>query len=112
MTTTNAPLEPVEIRAPIGADTTEILWSDGSATRVSNELLRGYCPCAGCQGHSSSIAFKHGGNSEIDGISEVGNYAICIRWGDGHDSGIYTWDYLRRLGAHTEALGRDGSLRR
>jgi DUF971 family protein len=103
---------PAEIRAPRGSDRTEVLWADGTSTVITNELLRGYCPCAGCQGHSSTIAFRPGGNPEIDDISEVGNYAICFRWGDGHDSGIYTWEYLRRLGAHADRSGRDGSIAR
>lgn len=101
-----------EVRAPRGADVTEVLWSDGSVTRVANEFLRGYCPCAGCQGHSGTIAFRAGGNAEIDDIVEVGNYALCFRWGDGHDSGIYTWEYLRRLGAHAAQSGREGVLPR
>jgi DUF971 family protein len=112
MTNASTPVEPVEVRAPRGAETTEIHWSDGTVTVLSNELMRGYCPCAGCQGHSSTIAYRHGGNPEIDSISEVGNYALCFRWGDGHDSGIYTWDYLRRLGQHVEQSGRDGVMRR
>jgi DUF971 family protein len=102
----------VEVRAPRGADATEVQWSDGSVTRVPNELLRGYCPCAGCQGHTSTIRYQPGGNSEIDDISEVGNYALCFRWADGHDSGIYTWDYLRRLGDHAARAGREGSIAR
>jgi DUF971 family protein len=110
--TTAESIEPIEVRAPIGADKTEILWSDGSSTTISNEILRGYCPCAGCQGHSSTIAFRRGGNSEIESINEVGNYALCFRWGDGHDSGIHTWDYLRRLGQHAQDSGQDGTLRR
>jgi DUF971 family protein len=105
-------VEPVELRAPIGADTTEIRWSDGTVTTLANELLRGYCPCAGCQGHSGTIVFRPGGNCEIEGIVEVGNYAISFRWGDGHDSGIYTWDYLRRLGEHAARAGREGAIAR
>lgn len=112
MTANNTAIEPTEVRAPIGADTTEILWSDGTSTKLPNELLRGYCPCAGCQGHSSTIAFRRGGNCEIESINEVGNYALCFRWGDGHDSGIYTWEYLRRLGQHAAHSGEDGTLRR
>ena len=88
---------PVTMRAPRGGDTVEIDWADGHTSRYPNELLRGYCPCAGCQGHTGSIGFIPGGNSVIDTIEEIGNYGIGFGWGDGHNSGIYSYVYLRGL---------------
>lgn len=88
---------PVTVRAPVGADTFEIDWADGAVGRIPNALLRGYCPCATCQGHSGEIKFVPGHNSVIDGIEEVGAYALQLTWGDGHNSGIYTFRYLRAL---------------
>jgi DUF971 family protein len=88
---------PEEIRAPVGASEMVIVWSDGTQSTLSNEALRGFCPCAGCQGHSGGIHFRRGGNSVLEGIAEVGNYALSLRWGDGHDSGIYSFEYLLRL---------------
>ncbi|MEZ4390833.1 MAG: DUF971 domain-containing protein [Polyangiales bacterium] len=89
---------PTAVRAPVGAAVFEIDWADGVTGAIPNELLRAYCPCAGCQGHTGTIRYLAGGNSVIEGIEEVGAYALGITWGDGHASGIYTFRYLRRLG--------------
>ncbi len=87
----------LQVRSPVGGDTTEIDWADGHKGVLPNAMLRAYCPCAGCQGHSGEIRFIPGGNSVIDAIEEVGSYALQFTWGDGHASGIYTFRYLRRL---------------
>ena len=91
--------KPVAIRSPRGAQTTEIDWADGHKGIYPHELLRGYCPCAGCQGHSGEIHFietsEH--QREIDDFETVGGYALAIKWFDGHASGIYSFQYLRRL---------------
>ncbi|MDQ3031312.1 MAG: DUF971 domain-containing protein [Myxococcota bacterium] len=94
--------EPVELRAPSGARVMEIEWSDGVTTRHPHALLRGFCPCAHCQGHQGPIEWAgdlEGSALEIGAIEEVGNYAVRIAWGDGHSTGIYTWQHLRALGA-------------
>ena len=88
---------PTELRAPRGANYVEIDWADDHASVYSNEWLRGYCPCAGCQGHNPEISFVPDGNSTIDEIEEVGSYGLSFRWGDGHETGIYTFKYLRSL---------------
>jgi len=90
---------PKAIRSPRGARVTEIDWADGHAGVYPHETLRGYCPCAGCQGHSGEIKFipHEGTDLDIDEIEPVGNYAIQITWFDGHASGIYSYDYLRSL---------------
>ena len=87
------------VRSPRGAKTTEIEWGDGHRGVYPHEILRGYCPCAGCQGHSGTIAFKtaSGNQLEIDKFEPVGNYALQITWFDGHSSGIYSYKYLRAL---------------
>lgn len=82
-------------------------WADGHVSRISHELLRGYCPCAGCQGHSGEIRFQAGPDLELRDISRVGNYALGLTWGDGHSSGIYTFSYLRHLGDLIEAEGEE-----
>jgi DUF971 family protein len=93
----NNALVPVEVRAPRGGDTVEIDWADGHHSRYSNALLRGYCPCAGCQGHSGTIAWVEPSNTELAEIEEVGNYGLGLTWADGHATGIYTYRYLREL---------------
>jgi len=88
---------PVEVRAPRGATTTQIEFADGHQGLYPHDLLRGYCPCAQCQGHSGPIRFVPGGDQVLSEIAEVGNYALRLTWGDGHSSGIYSFNYLRRL---------------
>ncbi len=91
-------LTPTGVRAPHGARVLEISWADGAKYSYPHEILRGYFPCAGCQGHSGSIHFVEGGNLELREIEQVGNYALSFTWGDSHASGIYTYRYLRALG--------------
>lgn len=88
---------PLQVKAPVGADTVEIEWADGHHGVIPNRVLRGYCPCAGCQGHSGDIRFFDGRNTVITTLEEVGAYALGFTWGDGHASGIYTFRFLRRL---------------
>ncbi|HEY1956641.1 MAG TPA: DUF971 domain-containing protein [Polyangiaceae bacterium] len=103
------------IRSPRGARTTEIDWADGHKGIYPHAILRGYCPCAGCQGHSGTISFiEHADmDLEIDELAPVGNYALQITWSDRHDSGIYSYAYLRSLcqceachGPHGETIPR------
>ena len=102
----NAKYTPSKVKAPLGAQVLEIHWADGGRTRFPHRLLRGYCPCAGCQGHSGPIRFKDGGDLELREIEAVGNYALALKWGDRHDTGIYDFPYLRRLG---DWIGAHGS---
>jgi DUF971 family protein len=98
---------PTRVKAPRNARTMEISWADGHQATYPHEILRGYCPCAGCQGHSGTIRFipggelearfKPGGDLELRNIEQVGNYALRFDWGDGHNTGIYTFRYLRSL---------------
>jgi DUF971 family protein len=88
---------PTGVKAPHGARVMEITWADGHKSSLSHEMLRGYCPCAHCQGHGGTLKFVPGGNLEIRDIEQVGNYALKFVWGDRHDSGIYTFRYLRSL---------------
>lgn len=88
---------PTGIRAPHGADITHIDWADGHEGVYPNDVLRGFCPCAKCQGHGGNITFQPGGSSELRDLETVGTYALKLVWGDGHDTGIYTFQYLRDL---------------
>ena len=101
----------VAVRSPRGATTTEIEWKDGHVGVYPHAILRGYCPCAACQGHQGDIKFIpcSGNQLEIDEIEPVGNYALRIEWFDGHGSGLYSFKYLRALChckiCHPEPLG-------
>jgi DUF971 family protein len=91
--------KPLAIRSPRGARTTEIDWADGHKSVYPHVVLRGYCPCAGCQGHSGEIRFMETRDDqlELDDIESVGGYALALKWFDGHASGIYSYRYLRSL---------------
>jgi DUF971 family protein len=98
------------VRAPHGSAWFEADFSDGYQARVPNWVLRGYCPCAACQGHGGEIRFQTEHNSELRDISPIGRYALGLTWGDLHSSGIYSFDYLRKLcelyTEHGEALSQ------
>ena len=59
--------------------------------------LRGWCPCALCQGHGGERRYIQVPITELTNIAVVGNYALNLSWGDGHDTGIYSYRYLRDL---------------
>jgi hypothetical protein len=69
-------LEPTELRAPRGARVMEIDWADGHRSVYPHDLLRGFCPCAQCQGHNGPIRYVEGGDLELTDIQPVGNYAL------------------------------------
>jgi DUF971 family protein len=84
-----------------------IRWDDGGEDFIPLEKLRRACPCAGCKGEVDILGnlYKNpekpfAPNSfELVKISSVGGYAIQPVWADGHNSGIFSFDYLRRLAA-------------
>ncbi|MBI2358032.1 MAG: DUF971 domain-containing protein [Deltaproteobacteria bacterium] len=88
---------PVEINHVTQKGIVRVTWDDGHMGDYPREYLRGYCPCALCQGHEGGIKFIAGPTAELAEISAVGNYAVQFRWKDGHETGIYTFDYLRAL---------------
>lgn len=90
---------PVEINHIRAAGIVRITWNDGHAGDYPKEYLRGYCPCALCQGHDAAVSrkFIEVPDVELKEIRGVGNYAIEFLWQDGHSTGIYTFDYLRSL---------------
>ena len=74
-----------------------ITWDDDHVGEYAQEYLRGYCPCALCQGHGAQRRFIDVPGATLEELRGVGNYAIDLRWNDGHSTGIYTFDYLRSL---------------
>jgi len=99
---------PTNVRAPHGAHDLEITWGDAKKISYPHEILRGFCPCATCQGHSGSVRFVTGHNLELRDLEQVGNYALGLTWADGHSTGIYSFRYLRALGELLEAQGAEG----
>jgi DUF971 family protein len=101
----------LEVRAPRGARVMQLLFEDGHEGLYPHELLRGYCPCAQCQGHQGPIRFVDGGELELTEIVEVGNYALGLTWRDGHNTGIYSFEFLRRLCACPECAAGQADLK-
>lgn len=95
-----------------------IHWRDGHRSTTSLRTLRDNCPCAGCQGETVLLrTFKPAPQPEmpgkyvLQGAAQIGSYALKITWGDGHSTGIYTWERLRSLCECSEcnaARGREG----
>jgi DUF971 family protein len=85
-----------------------IQWSDGGESYLNLELLRRACPCAACGGEPDVLGnvlrpeVSHTDASfQLDSFVVVGGYALQPRWHDGHNTGIYSFQYLRRLGSST-----------
>lgn len=91
----------------------EISFSDGQTFRIPFELMRVYSPSAEVQGHGPGQEVLQTGKREVGlaGLEPVGNYGVKPTFTDGHDSGIYTWDYLYQLGAQQERFWADYEAR-
>jgi DUF971 family protein len=82
-----------------------IRWDDGSESYIGLEVLRRRCPCAGCRGEVDIMGQLHGGAHspasplafQLRRLVSVGSYAIQPEWADGHATGLYTFEYLRRI---------------
>ncbi len=84
----------------------EVAFNDGAEFRIPFELMRVYSPSAEVQGHSPDQAVLQTGKRLVDvtALQPVGLYAVQPTFSDGHDSGIFSWDYLYFLGSQAEAL--------
>ena len=91
----------------------EIAFSDGAAFRIPFELMRVYSPSAEVQGHGPGQEILQTGKREVDvvALEPVGNYAVKPVFSDGHESGLFTWDYLYHLGAEQSRLWDDYNRR-
>jgi DUF971 family protein len=83
-----------------------IKWDDGSETFVSLETLRRHCPCAGCKGEVDIMGNVYKNPEKppttdafrLVRIMTVGGYAVQPVWADGHATGLYSFEYLKRVG--------------
>lgn len=84
----------------------EVAFDDGQRFRLPFELLRVYSPSAEVQGHGPGQEVLQTGKSQvlIVAVEPVGHYAIKPVFSDGHESGIYSWQYLYELGSHQDAF--------
>ncbi len=104
----NSP-RPVDIRLHQKSRLLEISFDDNTNCMLSCEFLRVYSPSAEVRGHGVGQETLQVGKEDvnIEGIEPVGNYAVRLRFSDGHDTGLYSWDYLYDLASNYEALWRE-----
>lgn len=86
----------------------ELDFDDGAAFKLSAEFLRVYSPSAEVRGHAPGQETLQTGKASVavDRIEPVGHYAVQIAFDDGHDSGLYTWSYLRDLAENQDQYWR------
>ncbi len=91
----------------------EISFSDGAEFRIPFELMRIYSPSAEVQGHGPGQEVLQTGKREVGltTLEPVGNYAVQPAFSDGHESGIFSWDYLYFLGSQQDQLWADYTAR-
>ncbi len=93
-------------------------WADGKITMMTLEMFRRECPCAYCKGEKvGSKVYSHPvevkdepGAFELEYLKPIGNYALAVKWNNGHDTGIYTWDYFREIMVKNDVTGNEDSL--
>ena len=99
-------MQPVDVAHHRSAGELRIQWEDGTVSTLSIGYLRGWCPCAGCQGHGTVVRYQPpAAGLGLELMAEAGSYALHLRFSDGHDSGIYTWDWLRRIAPESPPQG-------
>ncbi|ACT51239.1 MULTISPECIES: gamma-butyrobetaine hydroxylase-like domain-containing protein [Methylovorus] len=100
---------PTDIRLHQKSRLLEITFDDNTTCMLSCEFLRVYSPSAEVRGHGPGQETLQIGKEDVNitAISPVGNYAVKLTFSDGHDTGLYSWDYLYELASHYEALWRD-----
>src|ERR1041385_4721629 len=94
-------MRPISIKKTSATELT-IIWDNGHESRYTLELLRDICPCASCSGETILMREYQPpppdrttpGRYDLKGIQQVGSYAVQLQWGDGHGTGIYTWEHL------------------
>lgn len=100
---------PSEITVHSASRVLEIAYEGGARFRLPFEFLRVYSPSAEVRGHGVGQETLQVGKRDVlvSGVEPVGHYAIKLVFSDGHDSGIYSWDYLHELGSDQDALWAD-----
>jgi DUF971 family protein len=102
-------VRPVRIELCKGTRILEIEFVDGVQFSLSLEFLRVFSPSAEVRGHGAGEGKLEHGKREVgvEQIEPVGNYAVRLKFSDGHATGIYSWQYLRRIGESMEELWTD-----
>ncbi|WP_346796261.1 DUF971 domain-containing protein [Halomonas sp. Bachu 37] len=87
----------------------ELGYADGTEFRLPVEYLRVYSPSAEVRGHGRDTAVLQVGKKDVGlrDITQAGRYALKLHFDDGHDTGLYSWDYLHELATHHDAYWND-----
>ena len=109
MASSNPNRVPTEIKLHQRSRVMELSFSDGRNFSLPYEFLRVYSPSAEVRGHGPGQEVLQSGKKDIDIVSlePVGTYAIQPKFSDGHDTGLYSWEYLYDLGMRQQALWQD-----
>ena len=101
--------QPTEITLHQKSRVLEIAFADGARFKLPCELLRVYSPSAEVRGHGPGQEVLQTGKREvaITQVDPVGHYAVRLRFSDGHDTGIYSWDLLYSIGLKQDELWRE-----
>ena len=97
---------PTEVRLNPERDLLTVAFDDGTQVGLRAEYLRVESPSAEVRGHGGGPKQIVLGKQDvkISGLEPVGNYAVRIGFDDGHDSGLFSWDYLHKLGAERDRI--------
>lgn len=98
---------PTSIKLRKASRTLELQYADNQQFSLPAEFLRVHSPSAEVQGHGQPILQTGKQNVALVGIEPAGNYALKLVFDDGHDSGLYSWDYLYQLGQRQDVLWQD-----
>ena len=101
--------KPIDIKLHQASKLLEIKFDNDTECMLSCEMLRVYSPSAEVRGHGAGQEVLQIGKEDVNisAIEPVGNYAVKLAFSDGHDTGLYSWDYLHYLGKNYEALWQD-----
>ncbi len=101
-------MQPPKLLQAVGTQIA-IAWADGTESYYPMEYLRAHSPSAENQGEVDILGNRHGGDDReaypgvtVTGWQFVGNYAVRFGFSDGHQTGLYSWDYLRKIDPHVE----------
>ena len=105
------PMQPVDMQV-VGRELA-VKWSDGGEDFVPLKTLRRFCPCAACLGEKDIFGKTYraperpygAGAFAVARVLPVGGYATQIVWGDGHNTGLYTWEWIKRVAAAATVSG-------
>lgn len=105
--------QPIELTVHQQSRQLEVAFDDGARFRIPFELMRVYSPSAEVRGHGPGQEVLQTGKREVSvvQVDPVGHYAIRPVFSDGHDSGLFTWEYLYQLGRDQDRLWRDYEAR-